>query len=268
MAATDARFVPIKNQAFRVYIPLLNSSGDAQGVASFDSTLGGGTGKAIVIKDDGAPANSTNSILTGAGGYNFYLDLTATEMNADAVTVVFRSPTSGVIDGMRVLYTEPRGIRDLAYPSVTGRSTAVAADGSLTVGSILANVLTAAAIQDGAFTNPKFADNFLTAAKIATDAITSDELSASALLEITAACQSAAAFIADAVWDEPLVEPSSVPAVTAQMRQAMAWWLVQSRNKRTQTATTEALRNAADAANIATSTKSDDGTTYTRGAYS
>lgn len=64
-------------------------------------------------------------------------------------------------------------------------------------------------------------------------------------------------------------EPAAVPAFgTATFPQWMAWLGALMRNKRTQTSTTETLRNNADNATIATSTKSDDGTTATRGKWS
>lgn len=267
MAASDAKFVPIKNQAYRVYIPMRYTNGDAiAGLATFDSGLASGSGKALILKDGGAAANSTNNVSVGASGYNWYLDLTASEMNADGVVVIFRSTTADVQDGLAVLYPEPRGLRDLAFPTVSGRDLSVADDGSVTVGALLADVITAASIAANAIGAAEVADNFITAAKIATDALDGDALAASFVSELAAGLPTTAQ-IADAVWDEAMVEPSGVPAVTASARATLAWLLALSRNKRTQTATTETLRNDADSANIATSTKADDGTTFTRGEY-
>lgn len=62
-------------------------------------------------------------------------------------------------------------------------------------------------------------------------------------------------------------EPAAVPAWgSSTIVQWLAWLGVLNRNKRTQSSTTETLRNAADNANVATSSKSDDGT-FTRGAW-
>jgi hypothetical protein len=288
MAASDAKNIPIKNQAYRLYMPVLTTAGDVIALPGFDTGLGSGSGKAMVAKDGGVIANSTNSITGGGGGYNTYVDLTATEMNADAVMVIFRCTTASAIDAWTVLYPEPRGLRDLAYPAVSGRSLDVAAAGGVTVASLVADAITAASIAagaigntevadgflttakfaDGTLTAAKFADAFLTAAKVATDAIDNDAISASALLEIAAAVGTGAAGdIANAVWDEALVEPAAVPAVTASMRQALAFLLVLARNKRTQTSSTEVLRNDADSATIGSSAKTDDGTTFTRGEW-
>jgi hypothetical protein len=63
------------------------------------------------------------------------------------------------------------------------------------------------------------------------------------------------------------VEPTGPPAVTANPFSWIAWLGVLNRNKKTQTATTTALRNDADSSNIATTTVSDDTTTFTRGEW-
>ena len=60
------------------------------------------------------------------------------------------------------------------------------------------------------------------------------------------------------------VQNIGVPAITASMVDVMSWVLALSRNKITQTATTQTLRNDADAGNIATAAVSDDATTAIR----
>lgn len=62
-------------------------------------------------------------------------------------------------------------------------------------------------------------------------------------------------------------EPSGVPAATASLKDKIGWLAALARNKLTQTATTQTLRNDADGADIAASTVSDDGTTATRGEF-
>lgn len=63
-------------------------------------------------------------------------------------------------------------------------------------------------------------------------------------------------------------EPSSVPAATASLKDKIGWLMSLARNKLTQTATTQTLRNDADSSDIATATVSDDGTTFTRNEFS
>lgn len=84
MASTDATPFPVKNQAYRVVFPILDADGDlVTGASSLDSE---------VSKDQGAFTDCTNEateIATNSGVY--YLDLTATEMNADCVSVIVKS---------------------------------------------------------------------------------------------------------------------------------------------------------------------------------
>ncbi len=102
MAATDARPIPIKNTAFRAVFPILDADGDlVTGATGLDSE---------VSKDQGAFADCTNEateIATSSGMY--YLDLTATEMNADCVAVIVKTSSSGAKTTVLVFYPEETG---------------------------------------------------------------------------------------------------------------------------------------------------------------
>lgn len=74
--------------------------------------------------------------------------------------------------------------------------------------------------------------------------------------------------IADAVWNEVDTEVAAVPAANATWRLKLGWLFALARNKRTQTATTETVLADDGTTTIGTSTKSDDGTTYSRGEFS
>ena len=74
--------------------------------------------------------------------------------------------------------------------------------------------------------------------------------------------------VSDVLNTDTLAELSAVPAANAAISAKINWIFAQARNKLTQTATTQAVRNDADSGNIATSTVSDDGTTFTRGEFS
>ena len=63
-------------------------------------------------------------------------------------------------------------------------------------------------------------------------------------------------------------EPSGVFAWGGTLRELLGWLGALSRNKITQTSTTQTLRNDADAANISTAAVSDDGSTFTRSEWS
>jgi hypothetical protein len=74
--------------------------------------------------------------------------------------------------------------------------------------------------------------------------------------------------VVDALATDTYPEPSAPPAATASLKDKIGWNAALARNKVTQTATTQTLRNDADNGNIGTSTVSDDGTTFTRGEFS
>jgi len=73
--------------------------------------------------------------------------------------------------------------------------------------------------------------------------------------------------VTDALNVDTYAEPAAVPAATATLVAKIGFLMAKARNKVTQTATTQLVRNDADAATIATSTVSDDGTTFTRGKF-
>lgn len=111
-----------------------------------------------------------------------------------------------------------------------------------TVNGLAANTITATAI----------AADAITAAKIATGAIDADALAADAVTEI---------------WAKALTELAAVPAVTGTVIDALNWLFTVARNKIEQTATTSTLRKDDGTTALATSTVSDDATTFTRGEW-
>lgn len=70
-----------------------------------------------------------------------------------------------------------------------------------------------------------------------------------------------------ASWTQACTEPTAVVAASPTAIAALSWLLTLSRNKITQTATTQLLKADDGATTIATSTVSDDGTTATRGEF-
>jgi hypothetical protein len=102
MASTDARPVPIKNTAFRLYFSLrLNTGALNAGAAGLDSE----------ISKDGATqvdcTNEATEIATSTGRY--YLDLTSSEMNADCVSLTVKSSTTNAVPFTIDLYPQEAG---------------------------------------------------------------------------------------------------------------------------------------------------------------
>jgi hypothetical protein len=73
--------------------------------------------------------------------------------------------------------------------------------------------------------------------------------------------------IASAVWGVARTEPTAVVSPTGTVKTGLEWLVALSRNKITQTATVQSLRNDADSADVASAAVSDDGTTFTRGEF-
>lgn len=113
MASGDARPVPRKGVLFRVTFPVLDADGDlVTAAAGLDSEIS---------KDGGAFADCTNEateIATSSGMY--YLDLTATEMDADTVVVIVKTTTLKAKTTPIVLYPEEIGDYRADVPQVDG----------------------------------------------------------------------------------------------------------------------------------------------------
>lgn len=211
MAASDARPVPRKNVAFRVYFPILDADGDlVTGATALDSEIS---------KDGGTFADCTNEateIATASGFY--FLDLTATEMNADNVCIIVKTTSSGAKTSPIVMYPEETGdiranvtawldtacatptvagvpetdvthwngtavaaVDTAGYPKVTIKDGAGAGEINLTAGAVdavttVTTVTTVSGLAAGA----------ITAAAIATGAIDADAVAADAVAEIRA----------------------------------------------------------------------------------
>lgn len=117
MASTDSIPVPRKNVAYRLTFGLFKSDGTLITAASgLDSE---------VSKDMGTFTDCTNEateIATSSGVY--YLDLTSTEMNADSVTLLVKSSSTGAVPVVISLYPQETG--DIKVDMTSWNGTAVA----------------------------------------------------------------------------------------------------------------------------------------------
>lgn len=108
------------------------------------------------------------------------------------------------------------------------------------------------AVATGAMTATGFAAGAINATVIATDAIDADALAADAVTEI---------------WAKAMSDLTAVPGATASALAALNWLFELARNKITQTATVATVFKDDSATALATSTVSDDATTFTRGEF-
>lgn len=160
MPAGDATWNPKKGVAYRVTFPILDADGDlVTGATGLDSE---------VSKDGGTFTDATNEateIATSSGVY--YLDLTATEMNADTVAVIVKTSSSGAKTTVLVFYPlettdTPVDVLAISGDTVAADNLEAAADGTgynLGGGSIVAASVTGAvgSIGAGGITTASFA---------------------------------------------------------------------------------------------------------------
>ena len=192
-------------------------------------TVTGATGlDSEISKDGGAFADCTNEATEIGSSGIYYLDLTSTEMDADTVAIQVKTSSSGAKTTNIVTY--PQEADDVRVSVTHWAGTAVATPDTAGYPKVT--------LKAGTGTGE---------VSLSSGLVT---LSATGLDNVVCA------------------EPGGVPALTANLKTAISWLLALARNKMLQTSTTSTLRNDADNANIATSTVSDDGTTFTRGEWS
>jgi hypothetical protein len=229
MASTDARLFPLKNTAYRVSFPLFDEAGDL---------VTGATGDSEVSKDGGSFADCTNEATEIGSTGIYYLDLTSTEMNADTAIVQVKS---GGAAKTTVLIMYPLEGGDLDVDVTYWNGSAVASPDTAGYPKVT--------IKNGTSTGEVSLSSGTVTVGTNNDK-TSYRLSSTGV---------------DDIWDEGLTEPSAIFAWSGTFRNLFNFLGALMRNKMTQTATTTTLRNDADNATIATSTVSDDETTFTRG---
>jgi len=141
MAATDARPVPIKNTAYRIYLPLRDSAGALVSAAT--------TPDSEVSLDGASFADCTNEVTEIGTTGNYYLDLTAAEMNADAVILQVKS--ADIITAVMTIYPEEAGdinvtvdsSNDKTGYSISGTKTTLDALNDISTAQVNAEVDTA-----------------------------------------------------------------------------------------------------------------------------
>jgi hypothetical protein len=149
MAASDAIPVPRKNAAYRFYFAIRNPSD-----ATLITTWAGQDSE--VSKDGAGYADCTNEATEIGTSGTGYIDLTADEMNADAVLLKVTVTNTGAVPLVFVLYPEEVGDYRANVVQVSGDATAAdtlelfaealdQATGQLDSGSLAAGTLTEAA---------------------------------------------------------------------------------------------------------------------------
>lgn len=157
---------PKRATAYRFTISLYARSDNQIDIAP---TLAAGDVK--VSKDNGATANITTlPVETPASSGILQVDLSATEMTADLVTIIFRDAAGAEWNDVAVhIATAPRQMADLAFPNTSGRGMDIDASGGVEVGSFQTGAITTAAFTAGAINAAAIAADAITDAKVASD---------------------------------------------------------------------------------------------------
>jgi hypothetical protein len=106
-----------------------------------------------------------------------------------------------------------------------------------------------------------------TAAEIASQVLTDSVGTPIKADAVAVSGDTAAADELEAMFEATIAEIGAVPAANAKMIDKLRWMFLQSRNKITQTATTQLVKADDGSTTVGTSTVSDDGTTFTRGEF-
>ena len=223
MGSSDALPVPRKNAAYRAYFKIDKNDGSL--ITSWTSAA------ASISKDGGTPAapgDAPHEIGTTFGGG--YIDLTATEMNADQVTLKVTVTNSGALPTMLYLYPEETGdIRvnvtagaQVIWDALTSALTTSGSIGKLLVDNINATIssrstLTAQAVWD-ALTSALTTSGSI--GKLLVDNVNATISSRLAGASYTS--PPSAADNADAVWDEALSGHLTAGSTGAQLNSAGA----------------------------------------------
>jgi hypothetical protein len=179
MAAGDASAFGRKNVAYRVTFPIFDADGDlVTGATGLDSE---------VSKDGGTFADCTNEATEIAASSGMYfLDLTATEMNADTVAVIVKTSSSGAKTTALVIYPLKDGDLTANVTQIAGQTASAA--GAVTFPGTIASTTN---ITGGTITTVTTVTNGVTVT-------TNNDKTGYSL----STAPPTAAAIADAVWDE------------------------------------------------------------------
>ncbi len=137
MSASDAKPIPIKGSAYRVYFPIYKNDG---------TVITGWAGAAATISKDGATSTSASGTPTEiASSWGIgYLDLTSSEMNVDCLLIKVTVTNTSALPQILALYPQEAG--DIlatieALNADTVDATALAADAAAEVAAAVSDEL-------------------------------------------------------------------------------------------------------------------------------
>ena len=247
---------------------------------SFTSTASLTTADVRVMLNEGAIADiATTPVNEGSFGYS--VTMTTGELTAARVVMLIHHTAAAPVfeDSCILIETYGNASAQHGFDLNVANQVVIASAGTVTVSagtvtSVTNNVtISTASLVIAGTVNDKtgysltqtFPTNF---ADLSVSATTGGvKLQASQAVIASAGTVNISAAAVSSVWGVAATEPVAPPAITATMVESISWLLSLSRNKITQTATLQTLFADNTANTIATSTVSDDGTTFTRAEF-
>ncbi len=248
--------------ATTVYFPLIGA-----GTVNFTSTATVASTDIKISVDGGAFAiTSVDAVNEGSFGYS-YTCRAGTEMTGKTSVLLIHHTdgTQAFEDTMLIIETYGNSAAQHTFDLSIANQTVIASAGTVTLtGGQLVTVgtISAAAVGVGLLSAGAFAAGFLSAGGIAANAISAGGIATGAI--------DAYALATDAVteiWGIAAVPSTTPPAWTASMLSTISWLMALSRNTITQTSVLQTVLQSDGATTLATSTVSDNGTTFTRGSF-
>ncbi len=236
---------------------------DAAGLVDANMVKAGptGAGSAITARDIGASVLLSTG--TGAGQLDFTSGVTKANVTQWNGTNVSAPATAGIpevnVKNINNVATTPvttvKAVQGLTTADVIASVTGAVGSVTGAVGSVTGNVggnVGGSVAGNVTGSVGSVAAGGITATSIATDAIDADALAADAITEI---------------WAKAMSDLVNVPGVTASALDALNWLYELARNAVTQTSTITTVMRDDGATTLATSTISDNGTTFSRGEF-
>lgn len=247
--------------ATTVYFPLIGA-----GTVNFTSTASLTTADMKLSINGGAFA-TVGTAIVNVGSFGYSYTCTTADLTGKYITMIVHHTAGSQAFEDTALLIETYGNSAAAhtFDFSIANQTVIASAGTVTltggqlvtVGTISAAAVAAGLLSAGAFaagflSSGGIAANAISAGGIATGAIDADALATDAVAEI---------------WAQVCTEPSAVIAAGPTAIAALSWLVTLSRNKLTQTSTKQTLFADDGSTTIATSTVSDDGTTFSRNEF-
>jgi len=290
----DAHLFAFYGARLRIAFPIYDADGDlVTGAATLDSEIS---------KDFGTPIDCANEAIEISTSGLYYLDLTGTEMEAKFVSGVTKTSTAGAKTAIwNIPILRPAPILTGTLQAGSLNTVTLQVSGSPTINDVLNGCIfkptndtptnvkgqartiidfngsTLVATMDKDFgTNPSSSTTYeIYANPLLTQNIIGMgesilNIPAAGIIGVDAIRGSGSATLMDnleAAFATGLAEPSAIFSWPATLQDLLKWMGAVARNKVTQTNTTQKVRNTADSADIGSSTVSDDGTTFIRGAF-